>query len=57
MGQKSLTDGAGIVVLKNIGSKDALAHILKTKNNVSTEHCSWDLTPSLSKSATSLKSH
>ena len=57
MGQKSLTGGAGIAVLKHIVSKDALAHVSKTKNNASTEHHSWDLSPSLSKSATSLKSH
>lgn len=47
----------GIAVLKNVGSKDALAHVSKTKNNASTEHRSWDLAPPLSKPATSLKSH
>ena len=31
MGQKSLTGGAGIAVLKHIVSKDALAHVSKTK--------------------------
>lgn len=57
MGQKSLTGGAGIAVLKHIVSKDALAHVSKKKNNASTEHHSWDVSPSLSKSGTSLKSH
>ena len=56
-GTKSLTDGAGISVLKNIGSKDAPARVSKTKNNVSIDHHSWALSPSLSTSATSLQSH